>query len=133
MKIKKIMSVPGSLENNQQQIHDWIQQKTNPTSGMPNQVFLTPASYLATVTTDRNEFPYPRFFRGRALSDKPYIYDREAGVQNIIQIVNNTPSNPPAQLATTDMYCFQPPCGTIFPCQANPNTRMPSQPVIISP
>ena len=127
------MSILDSAESNQRQIQQWIQQKTNPPSRSTDRVFITPASYLTHIATDLNEFPYPRYFRGRALSDVPYIFDREAGFQNILQVRDPSTVSPIANLATTDLYCFQPPCGTIFPCQANPNNRMNSQDVIISP
>jgi hypothetical protein len=127
------MSILDSAESNQRQIQQWIQKKTNPPSGSPDSVFITPAAYLTQIATDMNEFPYPRYFRGRALSDIPYIFDREAGFQNILQIRDPPPVSLSANLATTDLYCFQPACGTIFPCQANPNNRMNSRDVTISP
>jgi hypothetical protein len=128
------MSIPGSASSNQTQIQKWIQQKTSFSSSHDrDRAFITPASYLATVNTDVNELPYPRFFRGRALSSTPYIFDREAGFQNVIRIIDPPTTSPIAELATTDMFCFQPPCGTIFPCKPNPANRMNAEPVSISP
>lgn len=128
------MSIPSSASSNQLQIQKWIQQKTSfSSSSSPDHAFITPASYLATINTDVNELPYPRFFRGRALSSTPYIFEREAGFQNVIRVIDPPTTSPLAELATTDMYCFQPPCGTIFPCKANPSHRMNDEPVNISP
>ena len=65
--------------------------------------------------TDMDTFPYPRFYRGDARSDKPIIFEREAGwlprndfcykipvVKNEIKLYPN--------------HCFQAAPSTTYPC-----------------
>lgn len=94
--------------------------------------FQATASMAQYVQTDMNEFPYPRFFRGGGSgSDRPLVFDREAGSRRM-----NTPG---FQVITDSFaradYCFQAPCSTIFPC--NPSSpyafRMPDRCVWVSP
>lgn len=81
------------------------------------------------VTTDVDEWPYTRYFRGSPTSPDPRVYDREAGWRRIRTdqgfLVLSQP-DPPVK------YCFQPPCNTIFPCVPN-KPQMPERCVPISP
>jgi hypothetical protein len=68
------------------------------------------------ISTDYDNFPYNRWYRGKYNSVDPIVAEREAGWR----IVNNdcySISRPPCSI--DDFYpdhCFQVPCSTVFPC-----------------
>lgn len=74
----------------------------------------TPLSQLIPITTDMDNFPYNRFYRGMAACDQPRVFDREAGHrrwrnQDYIGERDIRPVRP-------FEGCFQIPCSTILPC-----------------
>lgn len=110
-----------------------IQQKKSASLG-PSQATLQMAKL---VQTDIDTWPYPRYFRGNYNSADPIVWDREAGSRKIEPYLPSTvpPLSPFIPSVTQGMYCFQPPCSTIFPC--NPKVlggrSMPDACVNISP
>lgn len=96
-------------------------------------VFFPTAATIDPFVTDVNELPYPRFYRGRALTPHPIVWEREAGYNADIRQPQPFVQLAPPQDAT-DLFCFQPACSTIFPCDAQrSHTRLPTDPVEISP
>jgi len=92
------------------------------------------------VETDMDVWPYNRFFRGNVNSTEPIVWDREAGFRSIQPFIQNAmppgtvPMSPYIPSVTKGMYCFQPPCSTIFPCNVNVvGSIMPQKCVNISP
>ena len=83
--------------------------------------YFPPPEEIYQTTTDINEWPYPRMFRGNPRSFEPIIWDREAGYQKIINPVLNATWQPPF-LPNTPNMCFQLPCSTILPCSSQENT-----------
>lgn len=82
---------------------------------------ITPYTELLTLKdTDMDHFPYYRFFRGDRFSKDPIVFDREAGYHSR-GLSNNGGFEPNKEVHVytpdaSKLYCFQPPCGTIFPC-----------------
>lgn len=68
--------------------------------------------------TDMDEFPYRRFFRGKAHDYNPNIFEREAGYSPIITKIDTT-NKVDQSLLIGPSTCFQLPCSTISPCVNN--------------
>lgn len=66
------------------------------------------------VSEDLDHFPYTRFYRGQAKSDKPIVFEREAGYRQqhdkcykpLIKV--KEPHKP--------SHCFEGPCSVVYPC-----------------
>jgi hypothetical protein len=82
--------------------------------------YFPPIQEIFQVRTDVDEQPYHRFFRGRPDSDRPVIWDREAGYSRI-RAQTTTPRRT-AEVATTPSTCFQVPCSTVLPCRRSDTT-----------
>lgn len=69
-----------------------------------------------SVNNDYDVFPYTRWYKGIASSDKPHVADREAGwiPKKIVKKVK------PAKPEESKM-CFQAPCSVVYPCYAQDN------------
>lgn len=106
----------------------WMARKSKPAAP-----FFPTANCISPFLTDVNELPYPRFYRGRALTPSPIVWEREAGYNTtILQPSTYTYVQP--QPDGNELYCFQAACNTIFPCNpATQNSHFPSDPVSISP
>ncbi len=93
-------------------VREGINQKLN--YGVP---YYAKSNTVRNMVTDMDNFPYVRFYRGVYNSDKPGIFDREAGWRQHEQQCY-TPSlgfkEPPYP-----NFCFQAPCSTIYPCYFN--------------
>ena len=77
--------------------------------------------YVATenlansVITDRDHFPYSRFYRSNPMESVPIIMEREAGFRPVDEACYDAPN----RLLMYDKYpahCFQTPCSTVKPC-----------------
>jgi len=97
--------------------------------------YFPPDQEIFHVKTDVNEQPYHRFFRGRPGSDKPIVWEREAGYARIQ--VHTTPPGPPALIDQDGgPPCFQTPCSTVLPCTQKTTVfagNNNNSPVFISP
>jgi len=78
---------------------------------------------LFNIKTDINQFPYPRFFRGKINSSIPHFWDREAGYSPIINN-NSTPLYSSSLLIAPKDANFQPPCSTILPSFINNSDKV---------
>ena len=56
------------------------------------------------VITDNDHFPYRRFYRGKAESNKPIVMEREAGWRNVYDICNSY-TNDICISRTDDVLC----------------------------
>ena len=90
-------------------IQDQIRKKTD--YAFP---YYTNTNAVKNIITDRNEFPYPRFYRGRANINIPIVYEREAGYRLVKPFKFHFKSN----FDATPRMCFQYPCTVDFPCRA---------------
>lgn len=75
---------------------------------------IVPSSQLVPITTDMDNFPYPRFYRGLTTCTQPRIFDREAGHRPWRQELYRPAVQP--SLPPPFEGCFQIPCSTILPC-----------------
>jgi hypothetical protein len=76
--------------------------------------FLATLEDTTSVMTDMDHFPYTRFFRGRADSTCPIVFEREAGwrpLENACYEFNRPPckTKPPK-------YCWESACSVVYPC-----------------
>lgn len=95
---------------NPQRIARQIQQKNQPYPYSPNPLD------IFEIRTDVNEFPYRRFFRGKRFSDKPHLWEREAGFSPLLSTPVSNHSDPyPSLLLAPRATPFQVPCSTQFP------------------
>jgi len=69
---------------------------------------------VKNMVTDMDHFPYTRFFRGVYNSDKPQVFDREAGWR-ILQPQCYTPMLGYKEPEYPN-FCFEAPCSTVYPC-----------------
>ena len=88
---------------------------------------------IRNVVTDVNEWPYPRYFRGRPDSDRPFFWNREAGYRHVINPQLIPTNYPPIEEPRQPYTCFQPACNTIFPCYFEKTKSMPRNCVYTSP
>lgn len=84
--------------------------------------YVVPSQIIYSINTDINQWPYPRFFRGKASSYEPIIFEREAGYCPIDIIPSVLPVYAPVQASSNT--CFQVPCSTVFPCSKNKNASV---------
>jgi hypothetical protein len=96
----------NQYEKNQKLLKEEIQKKN---SFQP--YFSNYSSYH--VMNDHDSFPYPKFYRGRADSNEPIVYERVAG-----WTPRKIPQPLPPITTTKPNYCFQAPCSTVYPCYA---------------
>lgn len=78
-----------------------------------NQPFYPTRRDVESVETDMDHFPYKRFYRGNASSDRPHIMEREAGFKaqnNNCYKVNTVP------VVSKYDFCWEYPCSGIKPC-----------------
>ena len=82
--------------------------------------FYATATDVTNSITDMDHFPYSRFYRGEYASNKPIIFEREAGWRNTH---NNCYRNeqPNTKESNISNLCFQPACSTVYPCY---NTKL---------
>jgi len=97
------------------------------------QIFLKNKSqpYFSTVKTNNNVltdfdvFPYNRFFRGEAMSEKPIVAEREAGWRPRNKDCYEPEFYKNEKLKHHDIKTprnyFQPPCSTVYPKYVNEN------------
>lgn len=107
------------MSRNEDKIREQIYRKKDLDSA-----YYCPSTIYRDIRTDMNEFPYRRFFRGKANATYPSVYGRDAGYSPI----ENSPAYAPRPLPETGLtdLCFQLPCSTILPCYGPhflPNTR----------
>jgi len=74
---------------------------------------------IYSVRNEYDEFPYPKWFKGIAESEKPIVADREAGW--IPKRYKAPMKEPPHPKPDT---CFQSSCSTIYPCYAQDNSYL---------
>lgn len=74
---------------------------------------------IYSIRNEYDEFPYPKWFKGIAESEKPTIADREAGW--IPKRFKEPIKQPTQPLPET---CFQSACSTIYPCYAQDNSYL---------
>jgi len=89
--------------------------------------------FLQKTHTDVNEWPYPRYFRGRPESSRPYFWAREAGYQKIIQPREIPTFQEHSFEPDTKGGCFQSACNTVFPCYYSNNINLPKKRIFTSP
>lgn len=82
----------------------------------------TKAPYFANgnsvknIVTDMDHHPYTRWYRGVYYYPEPIVMEREAGwrpLENSCYELTMPPIEP-----SEERLCFEPPCGTVFPCIA---------------
>jgi hypothetical protein len=64
----------------------------------------------ATISTDMDQFPYTRWYRGATMSSTPVIMEREAGYA-----VVHKNDKPEKQKGTYPNHVFTTPCSTVLP------------------
>ena len=80
---------------------------------------IAPATLLVPISTDMDNFPYNRFYRGMATCSSPRVFDREAGYRPWRQdLYQQLPSTLPPP-GPRPNGCFQIPCSTILPCMSD--------------
>jgi hypothetical protein len=97
---------------NSQIIQQQIQNKIH-----SDNAYYCPSEIFREIQTDINEFPYRRYFRGEIDASNPIVWDREPGYQRILTSPQFN-ARPTETSSLTDL-CFQIPCSTILPCNAN--------------
>jgi len=66
------------------------------------------------TVTDMDHFPYTRFFRGDFESDRPIVFEREAGWR---YTENNCYKNQdPIKPLNHKNICYESACSTVYPC-----------------
>lgn len=78
------------------------------------------------VQTDINQWPYQRYFRGKASSTEPIVWEREAGFQEIL-LQSSVPSIIGFQNEIESSMCFQIPCSTTLPCSNSGKVYQPNR------
>lgn len=78
-----------------------------------NKPFYATREDTASVITDQDTFPYPRYFRGEYNNNAPVVMEREAGYRprqdrcyRITPQTRKIPTN----------YCWEYACSTVTPC-----------------
>jgi hypothetical protein len=72
------------------------------------------AELATSVITDRDTFPYQRFYRGKFNEENPRIFEREAGFRKL-----NNPCYTPMYVypeETQPNLCWEGPCSATYPC-----------------
>jgi len=68
---------------------------------------------VATISTDMDQFPYSRWYRGSTMSSTPVIIEREAGYMLV-----HKNDKPEKQKGTYPNHVFTTPCSTVLPTYA---------------
>lgn len=68
---------------------------------------------VGETITDRDNFPYTRFYRGQYQSSEPVIDARQAGYRFVSKRCYTTQ---PEFATPYPNYCFESACSTIYPC-----------------
>jgi len=93
---------------NQQQVHFEILKKNQ-----YGKSFYATNRTVEKVETDRDNFPYDRYYRGVYQNPAPVILEREAGYRfvenNCYKTVTDFKKEYPE-------HCFQSACSTVYPC-----------------
>ena len=79
-----------------------------------SQPFHATVNYAKSIVTDYDNFPYGRWYRGQALSDKPIVAEREAGWRPRQKNCYSNFSSPVENKYPN--HCFETACSTVFPC-----------------
>jgi hypothetical protein len=79
----------------------------------------------ASIITDFDTFPYPRFFRGKFDSDKPIVLERESGFRNRRDNCYRTVQCKGDDLREYPNHCFEVACSTVFPCDPKDTVHSP--------
>ncbi len=80
--------------------------------------------------TDRDSFPYNRYYRGVADISEPVIMEREAGWRQ-----RHDGCYEPVRVdkLVTPVYCWQTACSTVLPCTKVNNSAQNTNCIIFSP
>lgn len=79
-----------------------------------NKPFFATIDDTSAVLTDMDHFPYTRFFRGEFESDRPIVFEREAGWR---PTENNCYKNQdPIKPLNHNNICYESACSTVYPC-----------------
>lgn len=79
-----------------------------------NTPFHATVNYAKATLTDYDTFPYPRWYRGQALSEVPIVAEREAGWRPQRNRCYNDNSVPEPN--DYPNHCFEAACSTVYPC-----------------
>lgn len=94
--------------------------------------YATQAS-IHDISTDMDNFPYKRFYRGVYYDTSPIVFEREVGWR---QLNNSCYREQVVPHIKEQKYCWQTGCNTVFPCDkhkyAKANESHPKE-VNISP
>lgn len=80
--------------------------------------------------TDKDTFPYPRYYRGVAGVSNPVVFEREAGWR---QRHDSCYEAVRVDKIVTPLYCWQTPCSTVLPCKKVTSSAQTTSCVIFSP
>lgn len=69
---------------------------------------------LIPERTGMNEFPYKKYYRGKAFSDESIVFDRKAGWNPVTKDTSVCPKD--CSVPKPPVYCWQIPCNTVLPC-----------------
>ena len=68
---------------------------------------------VGKIITDRDNFPYDRYYRGVYQNPQPVILEREAGYRFVENNCYKTVSDAKGEYPR---HCFQSACSTVYPC-----------------
>jgi hypothetical protein len=109
-----------------------VQFEINQMLSQKNAYFPQPR-YLLETQTDVNQWPYPRYFRGKPTQNKPIFWAREAGYQKILPNIPVPVFEPLSEEPNTKGGCFQSACNVVFPCYYGDKINLPKERVFTSP
>jgi hypothetical protein len=75
----------------------------------------SPSNISDLVTTDHDNFPYNRYYRGKFCSDTPITSDRQAGYRPVINSCYKVQCDENAKDTRREL-CWEAPCSTVYPC-----------------
>lgn len=84
-----------------------------------NTPFYGTTHQAGSVVTDVDHFPYSRYYRGVYYSDKPVVFEREAGWRPIREGCYKISVPPDEQESKSSFYpnhCWASACSTVYPC-----------------
>ena len=112
------------VKDNVNIVRDQIRQKVK------SEPFFASNIAVNLSVTDRDSFPYNRYYRGVAGLDKPVVYEREAGWRQ-----RHDGCYEPVRVdkLVTPLYCWQTACSTVLPCKKVTSSPQDSRCVLISP
>lgn len=104
------------MRHNSSRIANQIHRKLGPHDDC-SAPYYPPPCEIFQIRTDVNQFPYRRFFRGRAFDETPRVWEREAGWSPLQEERGEQPSttSPSSLLMAPANAYFQVPCSTQFP------------------